>query len=334
MAGRCAASGPTPRATDVPAATRRHLAAVALAAVLVGRRRGDRADDAGPAHRPATRRRTRSRPTRSTPPTALAATGNDRGVAHLDRQQSTPTPTGYEVLRSTTSGSGYTIVKHGHAGVGDRHDRLARRRHVLLRPAVGYFQNWLSVNSNQASVTLGGQTSSGYQGVHGRLERRRHGRRRRRLRIDRRPTPAPTAAASATDASTGTNNNHRAAPTRARTATGSGTSGSASRRRVTSVDGIQVRADVGHEQQRRARAGSASSCRGTAGRPGRRPSRRHAASRRTTYTLGAANDTWGRTWTGAKLSNANFRVRVIDASSQPNKTYLLEYLAVQVTYTP
>ena len=42
----------------------------------------------------------------------------------------------------------------------------------------------------------------------------------------------------------------------------------------------------------------------------------------------------GQTWTGANFWNANFRVRVIDVTSQPNKTFLLVYLAVQVTYTP
>ena len=58
-------------------------------------------------------------------------------------------------------------------------------------------------------------------------------------------------------------------------------------------------------------------------------------SRRSRRTRSAARTTRGAaTWTGAKLSNANFRVRIIDATSQPNKNYLLEYLAVQVTYTP
>ena len=46
------------------------------------------------------------------------------------------------------------------------------------------------------------------------------------------------------------------------------------------------------------------------------------------------NDLWGRTWTGADFTNANFRVRLTDVTSQPNKNFLLEYLAVQVTYTP
>ncbi|HEY8801282.1 MAG TPA: hypothetical protein VIM20_11845, partial [Candidatus Limnocylindrales bacterium] len=68
----------------------------------------------------------------------------------------------------------------------------------------------------------------------------------------------------------------------------------------------------------------------------RRSTRRSLAggSAITTYTLGATNDNWGRTWLGSELSNANFRVRVIDVTSQPNKSFLLQYLAVQVTYTP
>ena len=53
-----------------------------------------------------------------------------------------------------------------------------------------------------------------------------------------------------------------------------------------------------------------------------------------TYVLGGATDTWGRTWTPANLSNANFRVRFTDATNQPSKDYLLDYVAVEVTYTP
>ena len=39
----------------------------------------------------------------------------------------------------------------------------------------------------------------------------------------------------------------------------------------------------------------------------------------TVYIFGATSDTWGRAWTLSELSAANFRVRLIDASSQPNK---------------
>jgi hypothetical protein len=54
----------------------------------------------------------------------------------------------------------------------------------------------------------------------------------------------------------------------------------------------------------------------------------------TTYSLGATNDTWGRTWAGSDFSSANFRVRITDVASTTTKSFLLEYLAVQVTYTP
>ncbi|HEY7132009.1 MAG TPA: hypothetical protein VH440_07140, partial [Candidatus Limnocylindrales bacterium] len=54
----------------------------------------------------------------------------------------------------------------------------------------------------------------------------------------------------------------------------------------------------------------------------------------TTYTLGGTADTWGRTWVGSDFSNANFRVRVIDASTQAGKDFNLDYLAVQVNYYP
>ena len=54
----------------------------------------------------------------------------------------------------------------------------------------------------------------------------------------------------------------------------------------------------------------------------------------TTYTFGGTTDTWGRTWSPADLAPTTLVVRVIDASSQPNKRYELDYLAVSVTYTP
>jgi hypothetical protein len=51
-----------------------------------------------------------------------------------------------------------------------------------------------------------------------------------------------------------------------------------------------------------------------------------------TYILGSATDTWGRTWTSDNLSNANFRVRVIDVASSTARDFSLDWVAVQVTY--
>ena len=51
-----------------------------------------------------------------------------------------------------------------------------------------------------------------------------------------------------------------------------------------------------------------------------------------TYILGGATDTWGRTWTASELSNSNFRVRVINVASSTSLTFSLDWAAVRVTY--
>jgi hypothetical protein len=54
----------------------------------------------------------------------------------------------------------------------------------------------------------------------------------------------------------------------------------------------------------------------------------------TTYTLGTNADTWGRTWALGDFSNANFRIRVIDVAGSTARTFSLDSIAVNVTYTP
>ncbi len=53
-----------------------------------------------------------------------------------------------------------------------------------------------------------------------------------------------------------------------------------------------------------------------------------------TYTLGGLADTWGRTWSAANFSNANFRLRVIDVASNTSRDFFLDYIAVNVSYQP
>ncbi len=53
-----------------------------------------------------------------------------------------------------------------------------------------------------------------------------------------------------------------------------------------------------------------------------------------TYILGGSADTWGRTWTTSELSNANFRVRVIDVASSTQRDFSLDWVAVNVHYQP
>jgi hypothetical protein len=50
-----------------------------------------------------------------------------------------------------------------------------------------------------------------------------------------------------------------------------------------------------------------------------------------TYVLGGPADGWGRTWTPAQLSNANFRVRVTNIASSTARDFSLDWIAVRVT---
>lgn len=52
----------------------------------------------------------------------------------------------------------------------------------------------------------------------------------------------------------------------------------------------------------------------------------------TAYTLGGASDTWGRTWTDSELSNANFRLRIVNVASSTLRDFSLDYAGVKVHY--
>jgi hypothetical protein len=54
----------------------------------------------------------------------------------------------------------------------------------------------------------------------------------------------------------------------------------------------------------------------------------------TTFTLGTPTDLWGSTWPSASFSNANFRIRVIDVSSNNARDFFLDYVGVNITYQP
>ena len=51
-----------------------------------------------------------------------------------------------------------------------------------------------------------------------------------------------------------------------------------------------------------------------------------------TYVLGGPADNWGLAWTLSNLTDANFRVRVIDVSSSTSRDFSLDWVAVRVTY--
>jgi len=56
----------------------------------------------------------------------------------------------------------------------------------------------------------------------------------------------------------------------------------------------------------------------------------------TTYTYGGAADTWGRTWSASELTDASFRVQVINGDLGAGSTtdFSLDYIAVSITFTP
>ena len=51
----------------------------------------------------------------------------------------------------------------------------------------------------------------------------------------------------------------------------------------------------------------------------------------TAYVLGGPADTWGRAWTASQLSNANFRVRIINVASSTTRDFFLDWVAVRLT---
>ena len=51
-----------------------------------------------------------------------------------------------------------------------------------------------------------------------------------------------------------------------------------------------------------------------------------------TYIVGGPLDTWGIAWTLSDLSNANFRVRVINVASNTSRDFSLDWLAVRVSH--
>ena len=267
------------------------------------------------------------------PPTSLAATGGVTAAltwtATVDAYAS-----GYRILRSSTSGSGFaqvsTVTPSGATTAADTPPTSGTWYYVLR----SYFQSWESVSSNEASavVVVGGAAT---------------------------PWSTCTGGTSVAEAAWGDTNGYEANPDNAcadgsgfaldaGTGTGSrsgsctNTANDAHRFRdfsldvpltATSISGIEVRADMGLNNN----GGTSNICiqlswdGGTSWTTAKVVTISGAAE--ATYSFGGPADPWLRTWVAGDFSNANFRVRVIDATTQNNKDYRLDYLAVRVSYT-
>jgi hypothetical protein len=238
---------------------------------------------------------------------------------------------GYEIWRSTTSGSGYALVGSATPGTASSATDAAGVGlfYYVLRST---FQNWRSVNSNETSVTISvGPVSTGPKAC---------GSSAADTGGDGNGYETSTASACADDSvmasdlNTGTGARSTAcvnvANDRHRFRDFSfGLPGS-----VTLVSGIQVRADVGLNNN----GGTSRLCVELSGDGGSTWTAAKvltlSGAAEATYLYGGAADTWGKAWTAGEFTNANFRVRFTDATNQPNKDYLLDYVSVNVTYTP
>ena len=267
------------------------------------------------------------------PPTSLAGSGGT--TASLTWTASTSAgASGYRVLRSATSGSGYGQVSSVTpvSATGTSDNPAAGTWYYVLRT---YFASWTSANSNEASVVVAtGPTSTG-------------------------PTQCTGASNAPETVNAGDNNGYESAG-RERVR----------RRRVrrdrrehrhgrhhqlhgqhhgqAPLVGLQLRAagdgrvdqrDHGHalgrhEQQRRHDLAVRPALVGRRGDVDRAEDRRPFESPGSPPTRSAAPPTPGAAPGRWATSAPRFRVRVIDSSTQPNKDLRLDGLAVSVTYTP
>jgi hypothetical protein len=53
-----------------------------------------------------------------------------------------------------------------------------------------------------------------------------------------------------------------------------------------------------------------------------------------THFLGSWKDTWGHTWTPSQLQNGSFLVRVTNVANKKDKDFRLDWIPVEVSYTP
>jgi hypothetical protein len=264
------------------------------------------------------------------PPTSLAATGGASiglsWVATVDTYA-----TGYEIWRSTVSGSGYALVGTATPRTATiATDSLgAGTYYYVLR---SYFQNWRSVDSNQASATVpGASTDTGQK-------------------------PCVTTAADtggdgdgyevgtanlcaddstfATDTNSGITGHSAACANAANDRHGFQGFAFGLPGAVASVSGIEIRIDEALTNN----GGTSNLCVELSGDGGLNWTAAKtiplSGAAEATYFTGGVADTWGQSWSAAQLSTANFRVRVTDATSQNNKDFKMDYLAARVVYVP
>jgi hypothetical protein len=241
------------------------------------------------------------------------------------------TATGYNLLRSATSGSGYaaigTVTPVSAATTTDT-PHVGTWYYVLQT----YVQGWTSASSNQATVVV----SAGNTGLKGYTanapETTGSG--------DNNGYELNPGNACALDGAVATDANSGTSTTNTCTGTGKdrhqfwgyafGLSPT-----PTSIDGITLKAVAGENNT----TGTTNLCvqlswdGGTTWTTARTIALTSTAL--ATYTLGTATDNWGHSpWTASQLGATTFKVRITDNATITTKTFTLDYLGVQVAYTP
>ena len=263
------------------------------------------------------------------PPTGLTATGGYSIVlnwtATVDSYAS-----GYRVLRSTTAGGPYSqiaeVTPRTTTGYGDK--PAAGTYYYVVR---SFFQNWESDNSNEASATKTSNTSTGFH--------------------------SPNAEAAVSTGS-GDNNGFETNPLQAfgnsplyaqdiDSGSGTGTSCTSTDKdrhlfydygfsvpAGSTIEGIEVQLDAWADST----SGSPFMCvelswdGGTTWTTAKTTPTLGTSEQ--TFILGAASDTWGRTWGASDFSDANLRVRITNVASSTARDFRLDWVPVQLTYTP
>lgn len=267
------------------------------------------------------------------PPTSLAASVSGLTVtltwtASVDAAVAT----GYQVHRGTVSGGPYGQVGSVTPATATTTTNIvpaAGTYHYVLRTYAGGAP-WTSAASNQASVTT--QTDTGLRSCASNLAVPNPNNGDGNGYQTNPAEACDTDGTFAQDPNSGTSNvnscTHAGKDRHTFWTFTLGVPGTA-----TSIDGLEVRG----RWRADANGGSPSICARLSwdgGASWTTDKQQAITNMAATYTLGSASDTWGRTWTGAELANATFRVRITNVSTNNNRDFLLDALQVRVTYTP
>ncbi|HEY4754179.1 MAG TPA: hypothetical protein VIH37_12900 [Candidatus Limnocylindrales bacterium] len=266
------------------------------------------------------------------PPSGLAAAGGSSATLTWTAS-STSQATGYHVLRSATSGSGYAQVKNVTPVTATT---------TVDVPAAGswyyvlqtYSGAWASANSNEASAVVSVQQTTSTVGCDPTMQAAETANAGNNNGYELNPGNACASGGGyATDANTGTDNvNSCTDPGKDRHrfwGYAFGLPGT-----ITAVNGVTVTAIVGQSNS----GGTSSVCLqlswdgGTTWTAAKQVPLTGAAL--TAYTAGSSSDTWGHAWTASQLGSSTFRIRVTDVATTANKDFRLDFLGVAITYTP